>query len=128
MIDLVKYAKFVDDVTSKTSKESLAFADRVEDIALNNDVNTARLATASIGISGEVGEFNEHVKKLFFHGKDLNIEAMKSELGDIMWYWVNACTALNLDPNDVIEANVKKLEERHPDGTFNPRYSSDSVE
>lgn len=124
MIDLNKYANFVDEVTSKTSKDSLAFADRVEDIALNAEINTARLATASIGISGEVGEFNEHVKKLFFHGKDLNVEAMKSELGDIMWYWINACTALNLDPNEVISNNVNKLKARHPNGEFNPFYDS----
>ena len=128
MIDLNKYAKFVDDVTSTTSKNSRKFADRIDSYFTNEDINTARLATASIGLSGEIGEFNEHVKKFFFHEKEPNLEAMKSELGDIMWYWVNACTALDLDPNDVIEQNVNKLKERHPNGDFNPHYSSDSVE
>ena len=128
MIDLNKYAKFVDDVTSKTSKNPQKFADRIDNYFTNEDINTARLATASIGLSGEIGEFNEHVKKFFFHEKEPNLEAMKSELGDIMWYWINACTALDLDPNDVIEYNVNKLKERHPNGDFNPHYSSDSVE
>ena len=48
---------------------------------------------------------------------------MKRELGDIMWYWVNACTALGLDPNDVINENVKKLESRYPGGSFNAWHS-----
>jgi NTP pyrophosphatase (non-canonical NTP hydrolase) len=129
MIDLTKYAKFVDAVTSSTSKNPREFQRRIESLE-TSEVNIARLATASIGLSGEVGEFNEHVKKVLFHGKDIEdkTDAMKSELGDIMWYWINACTALKLNPNDVIEYNVNKLKERHPDGEFNPHYSSDSVE
>jgi NTP pyrophosphatase (non-canonical NTP hydrolase) len=129
MIDLTKYAKFVDAVTSSTSKNPREFQRRIE-LLETSEVNIARLATASIGLSGEVGEFNEHVKKVLFHGKDIEdkTDAMKSELGDIMWYWINACTALKLNPNDVIEYNVNKLKERHPDGEFNPHYSSDSVE
>ena len=48
---------------------------------------------------------------------------MKRELGDIMWYWVNACRALDLDPNDVIAENVNKLESRYPGGKFDMYYS-----
>jgi NTP pyrophosphatase (non-canonical NTP hydrolase) len=44
---------------------------------------------------------------------------MKRELGDIMWYWINACRALRLDPNDVIAENVEKLKARYPGGEFN---------
>ena len=82
--------------------------------------------TAGIGLASETGEFNEIIKKMFFQGKPLNSENvfhMKRELGDIMWYWVNACTALGLDPNDVIDENVKKLQARYPGGTFDAHYS-----
>jgi hypothetical protein len=48
---------------------------------------------------------------------------MMRELGDIAWYWINACRALGYDPNDVIAENVKKLEARYPGGTFDPYYS-----
>jgi hypothetical protein len=40
-----------------------------------------------------------------------------------MWYWINACRALNLDPNDVINENVCKLESRYPGGSFDAHYS-----
>jgi hypothetical protein len=53
---------------------------------------------------------------------------MKRELGDVMWYWINACRALNLDPNEVIAENVKKLESRYPGGSFDPYYSENRKE
>ena len=43
---------------------------------------------------------------------------MKRELGDVIWYWINACRALHLDPNDVIAENVEKLKSRYPGGSF----------
>ena len=84
------------------------------------------LLTASIGLSSEGGEFSEIVKKCLFQGKPLNDETvfhLKRELGDIMWYWSNACRSLGIDPNDVLEENVKKLESRYPGGKFDILYS-----
>jgi NTP pyrophosphatase (non-canonical NTP hydrolase) len=68
---------------------------------------------------------------MFFQGKPLNEENvfhMKRELGDVIWYWINACRALNLDPNDVIAENVKKLEARYPGGSFDASYSENRKE
>ena len=91
-----------------------------------SDVSVTRLLTAGIGLSSETGELNEIIKKIFFQGKELsadNVFHMKRELGDIAWYWIQACIALNLDPNDVIAENVKKLESRYPGGQFDVYYS-----
>jgi len=41
---------------------------------------------------------------------------MKRELGDVIFYWINACRALGIDPNEVIEENVNKLSKRYPNG------------
>ena len=92
----------------------------------NYQVNTALLLTAAIGLAAETGEFAELPKKIVFQGKPCDEDTifhMKRELGDIMWYWVNACRALGLDPNDVIEENVRKLESRYPGGKFDVHYS-----
>ena len=72
------------------------------------------------------GEFCEIPKKIYFQGKPLNEENvfhMKRELGDIMWYWINACRALRLDPNEVIAENVNKLLARYPGGEFDVHQS-----
>lgn len=135
-IDLNKYKDFVEAVTSKQSNEYQAFLDSVNLLkyAMTSDcikLNPMLLMTASIGLSSETGEFNEIVKKMFFQGKPFNDEThfhMKRELGDIIWYWINACRALGLDPNEVIAENVKKLEARYPGGSFAPFYSENRKE
>ncbi len=127
-IDLNRYAKFVDAVTSKESNNYDYLHRRIEDLRLQTDstLNPSLLLTAAIGLAAEGGEFAEIPKKIFFQGKPYNEDArfhMKRELGDIMWYWINACRALNLDPNDVIAENVNKLESRYPGGKFDAHYS-----
>lgn len=125
-IDLNKYAEFVLAICSNQSKDAEAFVDHVRKLHNNTNVNVPLLLTSGIGLASEGGEFNEIVKKIFFQGKPLdedNIFHMKRELGDIMWYWMNACNALGLDPNAVIAENVKKLEARYPGGSFNAHYS-----
>ena len=129
MIDLNKYKEFVDGVTSETSKSLNDTRDRLTELEDMGLPHPSRILTGAIGISGEVGEYNELVKKLMFHGKPYNQEfkdRLESELGDIMWYWIQNCLALHLDPNEVIAKNFEKLKDRHPDGEFNPRYVSDS--
>ena len=118
------YTRFVNTVTSTPSKDSDAFIYRLQE--LGGDVAIQRLLTASIGISAESGEFMEIVKKMIFQGKpanDDNLEHLKIELGDIMWYVAQACMALDVDMNDVLDTNIKKLEKRYPDGHFAEFYS-----
>lgn len=127
-IDLKQYEKFVDAVTSAESNNYDHLHRRIEELRNlpEPNINPSLLLTAAIGLAAEGGEFAEIPKKIFFQGKPYNEDArfhMKRELGDIMWYWINACRALNLDPNDVIAENVRKLESRYPGGTFNVYYS-----
>ena len=125
-IDLNKYAEFVLTICSKQSKDAEEFVEHVRKLHNSTTVNIPLLLTSGIGLASEGGEFNEIVKKIFFQGKPLdedNIFHMKRELGDIMWYWMNSCTALGIDPNDVIAENVNKLEKRYPGGSFDAFYS-----
>jgi NTP pyrophosphatase (non-canonical NTP hydrolase) len=126
-IDLNKYEEFVNQVTSNASNDYGAFLARLSALQESNtNVNLPLLLTSAIGLAAEGGEFCELPKKIFFQGKPLDEDTifhMKRELGDVIWYWINACRALNLDPNEVIAENVKKLESRYPGGSFDPFYS-----
>ena len=127
-IDLNKYQDFVEEVTSNESNNSDEMARAIMRLTVQspNDVNVSLLLTGAVGISAEGGEFMEIVKKCIFQGKPLDEDAQfhaKRELGDIMWYWINSCRALNLDPNEVIAENVRKLEKRYPGGSFDAYYS-----
>ena len=133
-IDLNKYQEFVQAVTSQPSNDLTTFMNRLDELDGNYigdgqhgpDINVPLLLTAALGLAAETGEFCEIPKKMYFQGKPLNEENvfhMKRELGDVMWYWINACRALRLDPNDVIAENVRKLEARYPGGHFDAFYS-----
>ena len=129
-IDLNKYQDFVQAVTSEASNDTGAFIARVLELQEQN-LNVPVLATAGIGLASEGGEFNEIVKKIMFQGKPFNEDNrfhMKRELGDIFWYWTNACRALGYDPNEVIAENVEKLKARYPGGEFDAYYSENRKE
>tara|TARA_B100001996_G_scaffold230295_1_gene177577 strand:- start:222 stop:623 length:402 start_codon:yes stop_codon:yes gene_type:complete len=119
-----KYTQFVNSVTSIPSQDSDAFIYRLQE--LGGDVAIQRLLTAAVGISAEGGEFMEIVKKMIFQGKPANadnLEHLKIELGDVMWYVAQACMALEIDMDEVLDTNIKKLEKRYEDGHFSEYYS-----
>ena len=119
-IDFSKYAIFVDGVTSGSSKDYQCFIESLS--ALNaKGANIERLTTAAVGISAEGGEFMEIVKKMVFQGKpwnDDNREHLIIELGDVMWYVMQACAALDVPIEEVVAGNVEKLKKRYPGGEF----------
>jgi len=123
-VDLNKYKDFVKEVTSNESNDLEALTARLTE--LNKTVNIALLMTGATGLASEGGEFAEIVKKCVFQGKPMDGDTIfhaKRELGDIIWYWVNSCRALGIDPNSVIEENVNKLESRYPGGEFDVHFS-----
>ena len=125
MIDFKRYEEFVDAVTSDSSKDFVALADRMGELD-RQGANIERLLTAAVGISAEGGEFTEIVKKMVFQGKpwnEDNREHLIIELGDVLWYVAQACMALEIDFDDVIKGNIKKLEKRYPGGSFNIGHS-----
>ena len=129
-IDFKRYEKFVDAVTSDPSKDFVGLADRMVELD-EKGANIERLLTAGVGINAEGGEFLEIIKKMIFQGKPFspeNKEHMIIELGDLMWYVAQACMALEVDFDQVIDRNVKKLEKRYPGGAFDVYYSENREE
>ena len=125
-IDLNKYKEFVKEVTSEDSNSTSSMCETISKLENESGVNMSLLLTGAVGISAESGEFMEIVKKCIFQGKPLDDDTQyhaKRELGDIMWYWVNACRALNVDPNIIIQMNIDKLKARYPGGDFDAYYS-----
>ena len=125
-IDLNKYKKFVEKVTSDESNDVVHLSNRLLKLEKETNVNLALLLTGAVGLSSEGGEFAEIIKKCIFQGKPLDKDTrfhLKRELGDILWYWINSVRALGLDPNSVIQENINKLQSRYPDGEFDVYYS-----
>lgn len=79
-------------------------------------VDFGDLINACLGLSGEVGEFNDMVKKWVFHESDFDIEHAKREAGDIAWYLALLCSAFGWDMDEIMQKNIDKLIARYPDG------------
>ena len=113
------YAKFVVSTTSDESLHTLALISRLHTLQETTGTEFSQLLTASIGMQAESGEFSEVIKKIIFQGKEFTKDErfhLKRELGDVLWYWVQGCTALGYTPQEVMEENINKLESRYPNG------------
>ncbi|GAF78749.1 unnamed protein product [marine sediment metagenome] len=76
----------------------------------------------SLGLGGEVGEFQNAVKKWWFHEHGLVSQDMAKELGDILWYLALAADALGFTLEEIAKGNLEKLAKRYPAG-FDPQKS-----
>jgi NTP pyrophosphatase (non-canonical NTP hydrolase) len=115
-----KYIEFVRQTTSPASSEYSKLVDRLNELE-GQGADVSRLMTAAFGMSAEAGEFTEVVKKIFLQGKPYNEENifhMKRELGDLCWYLAQACMALDISFEQVLEMNYEKLSARYPEGAF----------
>ena len=74
------------------------------------------LINSVMGLCGESGEAIDIVKKWMAHGHELDKAHLAKELGDIAWYLAEAATALDMDLEDILQANIEKLKELYPDG------------
>lgn len=68
------------------------------------------------GIVGETGEVIDILKKHLHHGHELDVENVKEEIGDVVWYLSNLCTILDISLQEVLDMNVAKLQRRYPCG------------
>jgi len=125
-----KYIEFVRQTTSPASSEYPKLVERLNELE-RQGADVSRLMTAAFGMSAEAGEFTEVVKKIFLQGKpytEENIFHMKRELGDLCWYLAQACIALDITFEQVLEMNYEKLSARYPEGAFNVYRSENRVQ
>jgi NTP pyrophosphatase (non-canonical NTP hydrolase) len=83
-----------------------------------------KILMTSLGLGGESGEYQDLIKKLVYHGHSLDINKVKEELGDILWYLSVACSVWGMPLEEVARYNIEKLRQRYPEG-FSPEHSRD---
>lgn len=72
----------------------------------------------TLGLTGEAGEIANKVKKVMRDGKKLDIEDIKHELGDVLWYVAGLGTVLGIELKDIAETNLEKLKSRKERGVI----------
>ena len=75
-----------------------------------------------LGLAGECGEVMEQVKKAWRVHKDAwalseeRVFKIQDELGDVLWYLTRCADVMGLSLEELMEANMEKLNERNADG------------
>lgn len=85
-----------------------------EELLLN--IDAGGILNACLGLSGEVGEFNDMIKKWIFHEKELDINHLEKECGDILWYIALMCNSFGWNLDEIMQMNIDKLKARYPEG------------
>ena len=67
------------------------------------------------GMCGEIGELHSLYQKMY-QGHQFDKEHAKKELGDLLWFIAEYCTACDFTLEDVAKANIEKLKARYPEG------------
>ena len=73
------------------------------------------------GMIGEVGEINSIYQKAY-QGHNRDYAHIKSELGDLLWFIAEYCTAEGWVLEDIMQMNIDKLRSRYPEG-FDEEHS-----
>jgi len=116
-----QYRKFVNGVTSPISNSLELFLQHLECEVYMQKINFPKMDMACSGIAGEAGEINDLWKKIKYHGKPWNEDnrnKMIDEVGDMFWYLTHLMEVLDVEVEEVLDRNVKKLESRYPGGKF----------
>ena len=70
----------------------------------------------AMGLAGESGEVIDLLKKHVWQGKELDINDLIEEIGDVLWYVANLCNVNNISMKECMKSNVEKLKVRYPQG------------
>lgn len=119
--------EFMADIEAEKSKVSLYDQHRKDTMMLNEYQQRIeqfiiteghdRLMENTLGLVGEAGEVAEKIKKGIRDGK-YDIEGLKKELGDVLFYVAALSTWIEEDLSEVAEANVTKLLDRKVRGVI----------
>ena len=85
-----------------------------------------------MGLSGEVGELTDALKKSIMYNKPLDRENVVEEIGDIMFYLEGLMQSLSISGQECIEANMNKLltgeKARYKLGVYSDKQAQDRAD
>lgn len=99
--------------------------DHVEGYEAGLYLDNFGLTHAAMGIAGEAGEVVDLLKKTIFTGKKLYTDEIIKELGDLEFYLEALRQQLHITRDEVLNANWRKLSERHGDNKVEEYYSEE---
>lgn len=99
--------------------------DKYEKLASRTGVFEGKVAEnplmyLGLGVTSEAGEVADKIKKIMRNDQGIispeKKEALKLELGDVLWYLSQISKNLSIPFSEVAQANIDKLWKRHQEG------------
>jgi len=106
-------------------KRLVKSGDQIKQDLTSDDCN---LIHAIMGICGEAGELLDTVKKSTIYRKPLDIENIKEEIGDALFYIEQLCQATNLTIEECLAANINKLSKRYPNFEYTNQKAQERLD
>lgn len=108
----------LENLLSEFDKMTLALAKDGADILKNLTPEQTNLWHMATGIGGEAGEVEDVIKKHVIYQKPLDVENVKEELGDLLFYVSNLMQSVGLTFEEVLQHNIDKLSVRYASGSY----------
>lgn len=106
------------ELLDQFNKMTLALAKDGNDIKQEITPEQANLLHMATGVSGEAGELLDAIKKHVVYQKALDVENVKEELGDLLFYMSNLMQSVGLSFEEILQHNIDKLSVRYSNGKY----------
>ena len=116
------------ELLTEFEKMTLALAKDGEDIVKNLTPEQANMWHMVTGIGGEAGEIVDCIKKHVIYQKPLDVENVKEELGDLLFYMSNLMQSVGLSFEEVLQHNVDKLSVRYASGKYSNQQAQERAD
>lgn len=124
-------------MTEKTPHEMLAegYSSMVRALAkpgveIAAEMNAARahVLHMAVGIAGEAGQLLDAIKKHVIYGKELDLENVIEELGDLEFYMDGLRQGISVSREECLSSNIQKLGKRYASGSYTDQQAQERAD
>lgn len=110
---------------SKYDEEALKYLNPLKPNQLSKRVADA--THGALGISSEVGELSDVIKKAFVNNMELDKKEIIKELGDVLWYCALVARSVDSNLHEAMAVNLEKIHARYGDKGYSEiRYNREN--
>jgi len=116
------------ELLTQFDKMTLALAKAGSQIKDEITPEQCNLIHMCVGISGESGELLDAIKKHVIYQKPLDVENVKEELGDLLFYMSNLMQSVGLTFEEILQHNIDKLSVRYSSGSYSNQQAQERAD
>lgn len=88
----------------------------------------AHLLHMALGVAGEAGEIVDAIKKSVIYQKPLDINNLKEEIGDTLFYLQGICNTIGTTLARCQSDNIEKLTARYHTGSYSDKQAQERAD